>query len=635
MKKILQKLDSVSTKSVGDANGMKKFLQIVSEKETSVLNEGTGPHKVSLPVQMAMQHYQHTQDQSPINSSIKPGVRKFFKEVEIEQVKQVTEKKQLLRQYASTIAERVMMREFKEVNQQDRDETGWKYKGDNPLIKNMISKASAEAPGAENDLEALVINQSMQNDLVDRQQDTIENQQEEQQKLIHMYAKLQDIQDSAEDRFRELNAKVASGDITDQDIAGAQAAQEIEKQVDSEKDQVRSQSNQVGNNELPKPAVAQTSVTRPVPQAQQPVSTQQSAVPDPRMQSQLQATQKALAAAKQGRAFDNLGNVTSQWAAKSTANAPAVAPVKQPVKKQSAKKTAMDVINKAKNTPVDALASMIEEDAPFRLSAEQVAEANADIIRNGLRSFVRSVTVTLSGEPVTIWAAQMFAVTMTLGQIKDPKKKAHTRMVVLSDKNEFGEFLYGPARKFVPAYDAWLEKQKEIQRKEKQGQGSLPGMALENEIKGHSMGFTGGVGPGLQNNEPIEEMPIVHNPDRPHNPRVVNHKKFNSHELMTLISMAARDLHRVAELAQKANTSQDDETKLIIWKQISGDFSQGGVVGTLADRVEQIRHATEELAAARHTGKNVAPKVRKQISPNLAETDIIENLLLQGLIKKQ
>jgi hypothetical protein len=635
MKKILQKLDSVSTKPVGDAGGMKKFLQIVSEKETSILNEGTGPHKVSLPVQMAMQHYQHTQEQSPhIKSSIKPGVRKFFKEVEAEQVNQVTEKKQLLRQYASTIAERVMMREFKEVDQHSGDESGWQYKGDNPLIKNMISKATADAPGAQNDLEALVINQSMQNDINDRQQDTVEKQQAAQDNLLQMYSKLQDIQDSAEDRFRELNAKVASGDITDQDIAAAQAAQEIEKQVDTEKQQVRSQSNQLGNKEIPKPVINKPTTT-PVAQSRTQAVTTPQAVQDPRMQSQLQSTQRALAAAKQGRAFDNLSNVTSQWAAKSAADTHAVTPVKQPVKKQSAKKTAMDVINKAKNTPVDALASMIEEDAQFRLSAEQIAEANADIIRNGLRSFVRSVTVTLSGEPVTIWAAQMFAVTMTLGQIKDPKKKAHTRMIVLSDKTEFGEFLYGPARKFVPAYDAWLEKQKEIQRKERQGQGSLPGMALENEIAGHSMGFTGGVGPGLQNNEPIEEMPIVHNPDRPHNPRVVNHKKFNSHELMTLISMAARDLHRVAELAQKANTSQDDETKLIIWKQISGDFSQGGVVGTLADRVEQIRHATEELATARHSGKNVSPKVRKQISPNLAETDIIENLLSQGLVKKQ
>jgi len=635
MKKILQKLDSVSTKPVGDAGGMKKFLQIVSEKETSILNEGTDPHKVSLPVQMAMQHYQHTQEQSPhIKSPIKPGVRKFFKEVETEQVNQVTEKKQLLRQYASTIAERVMMREFKEVDQHGRDESGWQYKGDNPLIKNMISKATADAPGAQNDLEALVINQSMQNDINDRQQDTVEKQQADQDNLLQMYGKLQDIQDSAEDRFRELNAKVASGDITDQDIAAAQAAQEIEKQVDTEKQQVRSQSNQLGNKEIPKPVINKSTPT-PVAQSKPQAVTTPQAVQDPRMQSQLQATQQALATAKQGRAFDNLSNVTSQWAAKSAADTRAVTPVKQPVKKQSAKKTAMDVINKAKNTPVDALVSMIEEDASFRLSAEQIAEANADIIRNGLRSFVRSVTVTLSGEPVTIWAAQMFAVTMTLGQIKDPKKKAHTRMIVLSDKTEFGEFLDGPAKKFVPAYDAWLEKQKEIQRKERQGQGSLPGMALENEIAGHSMGFTGGVGPGLQNNEPIEEMPIVHNPDRPHNPRVVNHKKFNSHELMTLISMAARDLHRVAELAQKANTSQDDETKLIIWKQISGDFSQGGVVGTLADRVEQIRHATEELATARHSGKNVSPKVRKQISPNLAETDIIENLLSQGLVKKQ
>jgi len=49
MKKILQAIDSGSTKPVGNSNDMKKFL--------SVVTEGANTHKVALPVQMAMQHY--------------------------------------------------------------------------------------------------------------------------------------------------------------------------------------------------------------------------------------------------------------------------------------------------------------------------------------------------------------------------------------------------------------------------------------------------------------------------------------------------------------------------------------------------------------------------------------------------
>ena len=50
MKKILQAMDNAQSKPAEGANDIKKSLQI--------LEEGANPHKVSLPVQMAMQHYQ-------------------------------------------------------------------------------------------------------------------------------------------------------------------------------------------------------------------------------------------------------------------------------------------------------------------------------------------------------------------------------------------------------------------------------------------------------------------------------------------------------------------------------------------------------------------------------------------------
>jgi len=104
MKRILQAMDGVSTKPVEGANNMKKFLQVVTE--------GANPHKVSLPVQMAMQHYQK-EEPVPIVERKPTLLNKFFQEVEQEQVEEQIQKRQLINQYASVIAERVLMKESK------------------------------------------------------------------------------------------------------------------------------------------------------------------------------------------------------------------------------------------------------------------------------------------------------------------------------------------------------------------------------------------------------------------------------------------------------------------------------------------------------------------------------------------
>ena len=110
MKKILQAMDGVSSKPVEGANDMKKFV--------SIINEGSNPHKVSLPVQMAMQHYQQPQTtQIEKKKYVKDGIRKFFREVETQTAEQIaaeqSQKRQLINQYASVIAERVLMKEGK------------------------------------------------------------------------------------------------------------------------------------------------------------------------------------------------------------------------------------------------------------------------------------------------------------------------------------------------------------------------------------------------------------------------------------------------------------------------------------------------------------------------------------------
>ena len=120
MKRILQAMDGVSTKPVEGANDMKKFLQVITE--------GANPHKVSLPVQMAMQHYQKpTEVKVETKSPIRTSVNKYFREVEQEFNEQQDQKRQLINQYAQTIAERVLMKEDKAVKQR-LDPKCWKGK---------------------------------------------------------------------------------------------------------------------------------------------------------------------------------------------------------------------------------------------------------------------------------------------------------------------------------------------------------------------------------------------------------------------------------------------------------------------------------------------------------------------------
>ena len=102
MKKILQAMDGASTKPVEGASDMKKFV--------SIIQEGANPHKVTLPVQMAMQHYQQA---APVKKSRPALIDKYFSQVEDEHLQEKANKRQLINQYASVIAERVMMRESK------------------------------------------------------------------------------------------------------------------------------------------------------------------------------------------------------------------------------------------------------------------------------------------------------------------------------------------------------------------------------------------------------------------------------------------------------------------------------------------------------------------------------------------
>ncbi len=103
MKKILQALDGASTKPVEGSTDMQKFVKII--------NEGSNPHKVTLPVQMAMQHYQQPKKEKLEEVSV---FRTYVAVVEDELQTQQSERKQLMRQYGQRIAESVLKKNVSE-----------------------------------------------------------------------------------------------------------------------------------------------------------------------------------------------------------------------------------------------------------------------------------------------------------------------------------------------------------------------------------------------------------------------------------------------------------------------------------------------------------------------------------------
>jgi hypothetical protein len=98
-------------------NSISKFL--------SIIQEGANPHKVALPVQMAMQHYQKPQETVERRPRI---IDKYFTEAEAEITQRKQEKRALINQYASVIAERVLMKESAQPIEELSTELLGKYK---------------------------------------------------------------------------------------------------------------------------------------------------------------------------------------------------------------------------------------------------------------------------------------------------------------------------------------------------------------------------------------------------------------------------------------------------------------------------------------------------------------------------
>lgn len=77
--------------------------QLGANKLQTQVNEGTNPHKVSLPVQMAMQHYQKSSITSTKNSLLK----KYFVEAEEKVLQESADRKDRLNKKAKQIADRI------------------------------------------------------------------------------------------------------------------------------------------------------------------------------------------------------------------------------------------------------------------------------------------------------------------------------------------------------------------------------------------------------------------------------------------------------------------------------------------------------------------------------------------------
>ena len=95
-------MDSVKASApIESADDMKKFMSIVTE--------GSNPHKVALPVQMAMQHYTTPAEDEIIKKTARPSLLKqYMAEASAEKEQARYAKKANINQYAQYIAYKVM-----------------------------------------------------------------------------------------------------------------------------------------------------------------------------------------------------------------------------------------------------------------------------------------------------------------------------------------------------------------------------------------------------------------------------------------------------------------------------------------------------------------------------------------------
>jgi hypothetical protein len=119
----------------------------------------------------------------------------------------------------------------------------------------------------------------------------------------------------------------------------------------------------------------------------------------------------------------------------------------------------------------------------------------------------------------------------------------------------------------------------------------------ENEIPDHSMGFTGGVGPGIQS--AMAETPLDFDKENP------TASTIHSHQGVNPASIEARIMRARGQLRELAKSAESDN--LVVWESIASHFPE------LAMNIEQIRHGIEELAKIRRGGGRRVHNIPKEI----------------------
>jgi hypothetical protein len=125
----------------------------------------------------------------------------------------------------------------------------------------------------------------------------------------------------------------------------------------------------------------------------------------------------------------------------------------------------------------------------------------------------------------------------------------------------------------------------------------------ENEIPGHSMGFTGGNGPGM-GNYVVDETPLDFDKENPVASTIHSHKGVNPSSIEARIMRARGQLRELSEAAES--------NELVVWESIANRFPE------LSMNIEQIRHGIEELAKIRKGGGRRVHNISKHIGETAA-----------------
>ena len=102
------------------------------------INESANPHKVALPVQMAMRHYQNTVTETKPRTRL---IDKYFVEAEQAIQKKADERRALINQYAESIAQRVLMKEsVKEGSFDSKSKVDWNKRSKELFLKGLTEQ---------------------------------------------------------------------------------------------------------------------------------------------------------------------------------------------------------------------------------------------------------------------------------------------------------------------------------------------------------------------------------------------------------------------------------------------------------------------------------------------------------------